>query len=136
MATMGLLLILILFLAIWYFVSSRKQIHRDLNKKPNQMLETQAVSQAAFSEKTDKDSSKKTLEKSGKSSISKTENKSRNYDIQKQEQAKQHEAALVQKDPQYLDLIVEAIRFFNSIDKSSDQLDSELIKEARWIEKR
>lgn len=34
------------------------------------------------------------------------------------------------KDPQYLDLIVEAIRFFNSIDKSSDQLDSELIKEA------
>lgn len=34
------------------------------------------------------------------------------------------------KDPQYLDLIVEAIRFFNSIDKSSDQLDSELINEA------
>lgn len=94
---MGLLLILILFLAIWYFVSSRKQIHRDLNKKPNQMLETQVVSQAAFSEKTDKDSSKKSLENPEKSSISKTENKTRNSDIQKQEQAKHHEAGLVQK---------------------------------------
>ena len=34
------------------------------------------------------------------------------------------------KDPKYLDLIVSAIGFFNSIDKKSDQLDSALIKEA------
>ena len=34
------------------------------------------------------------------------------------------------KDPKYLDLIVSAIGFFNSIDKNSDQLDSALIKEA------
>ena len=34
------------------------------------------------------------------------------------------------KDPKYLDLIVSAIGFFNSIDKNSDQLDHELIKEA------
>ena len=34
------------------------------------------------------------------------------------------------KDPKYLDLIVSAIGFFVSIDKESDQLDRELIKEA------
>lgn len=34
------------------------------------------------------------------------------------------------KDPKYLDLIVGAIGFFTSIDKNSDQLDRELIKEA------
>ena len=35
-----------------------------------------------------------------------------------------------EKDPKYLDLIVHAIRFFTNIDKNSDQLDRELIKEA------
>ena len=34
------------------------------------------------------------------------------------------------KDPKYLDLIVSAIGFFNSIDNNSDQLDLELIEEA------
>ena len=34
------------------------------------------------------------------------------------------------KDPKYLDLIVSAIGFFNSIDNNSDQLDRELIEEA------
>lgn len=35
-----------------------------------------------------------------------------------------------EKDPKYLDVIVSAIGFFSSIDKNSDQLDRELIKEA------
>lgn len=36
-----------------------------------------------------------------------------------------------EKDPKYLDMIVSAIGFFSSIDQNSDQLDRELIKEAK-----
>lgn len=97
MVIMGLLLILILFLSILYFISSRKQTHQDLKEKPNQILETKPVSNADVSEKTEKDFSKKMLEKPEKSSFPKTESKERNNNNQIKEQAEQHEVGLVLK---------------------------------------
>lgn len=89
---MGLLLILILVFAIWYFISLRKQPHQDIKEKSNQTLETQAVS-----ENIEKDFLKKTLKKPEKSSFPNVKSKTRYNNNQKQEQAEQHEAGLVQK---------------------------------------
>lgn len=94
---MGLLLILILFFAIWCFISSRKQTHQNLKGKPNQILETQVVSKVDFTENTDKDSSKKTLEEPENSDIPNAISKTSNNYNQKQGQAEQHEVGLVQR---------------------------------------